>query len=87
MHLLKISYLSSMLLLNSLFGASTALNTAENEPGGTYWFEVSRSSGETSMAGIPDDTIDEPAAPLGDGIVITGLLAICYSKYKKRKAK
>mgnify|MGYP001224346053 CR=1 FL=1 len=86
MHILKISALSCTLLLDSFFGASTALNTAENESNGTYWFEVERSSGERSIAGIPDDTIEEPAAPIGDGIIITGLLAICYSKYKRRKA-
>jgi len=57
MHILKISLLSSMLLLDSFFGASTALNSAENETGGTYWFEVERSSGERSIAGIPGDTL------------------------------
>lgn len=86
MHILKISILSSMLLLDSFFGASTALNSAENEAGGTYWFEVERSSGERSIAGIPGDTVEEPATPIGDGIVITGLFAMIYSRYKRRKS-
>lgn len=86
MYTLKISVLSYILLLDIFHGASTALNSAENETSGTYWFEVKQSSGERSIAGIPDDTIAEPTIPIGDGILITGLMAICYSEYKRRKS-
>ena len=64
MHILKISLFSSILLLDSFYGASTALNSTENEAGGTYWFEVEHSSGERSIAGIPDNTVEEPATQL-----------------------
>ncbi len=83
MHTLTITFLSSFLLLNSFFGPTTSINS-DNEAGGTYWFEVDRSSG--SFAGIPDDSIIEPSTPIGDGILITGLLAYLYSGYKKRKS-
>ncbi len=86
MHILKISALSCMLLLDSFHGTTTVLNSAENETSGTYWFEVGNSSGERSIAGIPDDTIEEPAAPIGDGILIMGVMATCYSLYKRRKS-
>ncbi|MDD4637833.1 MAG: hypothetical protein PHI48_11640 [Bacteroidales bacterium] len=86
MHILKISALSCMLLLDSFFEATTALNSAENESSGTYWFEVGNSSGERSIAGIPDNTVEEPATPIGDGILIMGLLGMCYSEYKRKKS-